>query len=275
MRKHLASLSCLTAVVTSFHAPAAVAEMTATPVVGDSRLVDFEYDEDNVYLLITRPKRSTFIRFAPDEKITYVSAGDSKNFDVVVAASFEFMEVKPKFENMETNITVVTSKRTYQMVARSTFDGGKWYARVTWKYPQVALLDLTKGALVQDAEAARAREVQLRPAEPPAVAASNVAIEHLNFSYTVTGDAEFRPQQVFDDGTFTYIRLAKSQELPALFMVPPDDKTATALVNYDVRGEYLVAQRVMKAFVLKLGKSEVRVEAGNVRQTSATPIGER
>lgn len=130
------------------------AELLPTPVLGDSRLVEFEFDDDNVYLVLTRPKRSTFIRMGSDEQITYVSAGDPKNFEASVAQNYQFMEVKPKFENAETNLTVVTTKRTYHLILKSTFDGGKWYQRVTWKYPQVALLDLTRQAQRADAEAA-------------------------------------------------------------------------------------------------------------------------
>lgn len=107
-----------------------------TVVSGDARLVDFEYDEDKVFLVLTRPKRSTFIRFAPDEKIAYVSTGDSRNFDFSVAQGLDFMEVKPRFESSETNATVVTSRRTYHLVIRSTDDGGRWYARVTWRHPR-------------------------------------------------------------------------------------------------------------------------------------------
>lgn len=246
------------------------AELSATSVTGDSRLVDFEYDEDNVYLVITRPKRSTFLRFGTDERITYVSAGDQKNFEFPVAKSFEFMEVKPKFENMETNLTVVTTKRTYHLIVRSTYEGGKWYARVTWKYPQLALVDLTRNDALQDqiAEAgSAARPQNAQVAGPRPLASQSEAeieastIERLNFDYAITGDAAFRPVRVMDDGTFTFVTLPpKVQELPAVFRSEPDDPSKMALVNYEVKSGSLVIQRLMDSFVLKLGKEEVKVE---------------
>jgi type IV secretory pathway VirB9-like protein len=82
--------------------------------------------------------------------------------------------------------------------------------------------------------------------------------DKLRFNYDVSGDAPFRPLVVFDDGRFTYYKLpANVQELPALFAVI--DGTEYSLVNFEVRGEYIVAQRLMPTAVLKLGRSEVRV----------------
>ena len=244
--------------------PAARAEMVATPVTGDSRLVEFEYDKDNVYLVVTRPKRSTFVRFGGDEKITYVSTGDSKDFDISVAASFEFLEIKPKWENSETNVTVVTTKRTYHLIARSTFDGGRWYARGSWRYPEVALLDLTRQAQALDVKAEQGASgrgpVPQAPEAPNA--GSLVAVDRLNFKYTIKGDAPFKPSLVFDDGKFTFIKLPeKLQELPAMFRAESDDPSQMALVAYEVKEDHIVAQRLMKTIILKLGKSEVRIEA--------------
>jgi type IV secretion system protein VirB9 len=260
--------------------PGAWAELSPTPVSGDSRLVDFEYDQDNIYLVMTRPKRSTFVRFGADEKVTYVAAGDSKDFELAIARSLDFMEVKPKFENIETNVTVVTTKRTYHLMVRSTFDGGKWYARVTWKYPQVALLDLTGQARVQD-EAASAATGEPQDSTPGMhkVRAAQAeidasVIERLNFNYVITGDAAFRPVRVMDDGQFTYVTLPEGiQELPAVFRAEPDDPARMALVSYEVKSGGLVIQRVMDSFMLKLGKDEVKI-ARNRRHTHGLPTGE-
>jgi type IV secretion system protein VirB9 len=82
----------------------------------------------------------------------------------------------------------------------------------------------------------------------------------MNTAYTVTGDAEFRPSQVFDDGVRTFLRIPERlQELPALFMTTPDTHEL-ALVNYAVVGGYIVVQRTMDRFLLQLGKARVRIE---------------
>jgi type IV secretion system protein VirB9 len=83
-------------------------------------------------------------------------------------------------------------------------------------------------------------------------------LERLNFAYALRGQAAFRPQQVFDDGRFTYVRLPPSlQEMPALFVL--GETGEGELVNYVVRGDVLVAQRVADRFVLRLGRAEVTI----------------
>lgn len=239
-----------------FNSLSAHAELKATPLTGDARLVEFEYDEDNVFLVLGRPKRSVFVQFAKDETITYVSAGDTKDFDITVAKSKQFIEIKPRFEKVETNATVVTTKRQYHMVLRSTSDQGKWYARVAWKYPQSNLMDLTEQS--EAGGTVTAANVTV-PVSSDGTVRAGVDVKKLNFEYTVDGKADFAPLQVFDDGVFTFIRLKPGlQDFPALFA---GDSKDLALVNYDVKGDYLVAQRVMKSAVLKLGKEEVLIKA--------------
>ena len=62
--------------------------------------------------------------------------------------------------------------------------------------------------------------------------------------------------RVFDDGRFTWIQVRSPQALPALFMV---EEGNAVLVNYVVKGEYFVVQRLMPEMLLKLGNTEVRV----------------
>ena len=63
---------------------------------------------------------------------------------------------------------------------------------------------------------------------------------------------------VFDDGRFTWIRVGTEvQELPALFVM---SEQGAELANYLVKGEYLLVQRLVPAAMLKLGKTEVRID---------------
>ena len=44
-----------------------------------------------------------------------------------------------------------------------------------------------------------------------------------------------------------------------------------ALVNYTIRGDYMVAQRVLEAGVLKLGKAEIRFKRKVQKPESSAP----
>lgn len=236
----------------------AAAEMVATPLRGDSRLVEFIFDKDNTFLVLTKPRAVTHVQFAPDEVIVSIAAGDTSTWQFTRTKNGRHLFVKPTYEDAETSLTVLTTKRSYQFVLRSTGDGKKWYQRVSWLYNndlELAVDEDPEGQ-TQVPMTASAQGNPVALAASPA--AASVDPETLRFGYEVTGNAPFRPRVVFDDGRFTYFKMPQQlQELPALFAVIEDKDYS--LVNFEVKGDYLVAQRLLTTAVLKLGKAEVRV----------------
>lgn len=231
------------------------AELFATPVPGDTRLVQFEYDPDNTFLVLGRPKSLTHLEFGADERIQTVAGGDTKHWELTPTQNRRHLFVKPIHEQIETSMTVITDKRTYQFVLRSTGPGAKWYQRVTWRYGETLLVDARAEDERATASVVAARTVERERSDQ--VIGEAVRPQDLRFGYTLDGHAPFRPVSLFDDGSFTWIRMpARLAELPALFGGGEDG--GLAIVNYVVKGDYLLAQRVMERGVLKLGKQEVR-----------------
>lgn len=293
---HLRKILLVAVLASAFGARA---ELVATPLPGDVRLVEFTYDEDNTFLILAKPKALTQIQFAPDEVPLTVAAGDTAQWQLTVPKTKHSLLVKPKYEDIETSLTVITDKRTYQIILRSTGDKRKWYQRVSWLYPSEMTLDsdalLSRGASTPSAAFVRPSSVRESPMPlPPAVdgvpgpsqpmvtpsagtpqfvdpkPAGAITPDALGFSYDVDGDAPFKPVMVFDDRKFTYFKMPPNlQELPALFAVI--DGTDYALVNYTVKGDYMVAQRLLDQAVLKLGKTEVRV----TRKGAASSLASR
>lgn len=235
------------------------AEMVATPLRGDSRLVEFAHDPDNTYLVLGKPKAVTHIQFAADEVIQSVAAGDTANWEFTPTRNRKNLFVKPRFDDQETSLTVLTDKRSYQFVLRSTGDGKKWYQRVSWIYSRDLVLSM-EGMPEAEAPATPANPPAVKPSQKAAGEQSEIGINpsSLHFGYQIAGDAPFRPRMVFDDGKFTYFKMPSNlQEMPALFAVIEDKDYS--LVNFEVKGDYLVAQRVLPLALLKLGREEVRV----------------
>ena len=261
MKKQLLwNLIALSGVVSS----PAFAELPATALPGDSRLVQFEYDADNTFMVLTKPKAVTHMEFGSDEKIVTVAAGDTKNWEVNPTANRRHLFVKPTFERMETSLTVITDKRSYQFVLRSTGPGAKWYQRVTWRYGQTMLMDL-KAEEEQQIAASR-RDTAKEAEKEAATLATGVKPQDLRFDYELSGEAPFRPVSVFDDGKFTWIRMPdRLNELPALFAAQEGDELA--IVNYVIKGDYILAQRLMDTGVLRLGKQEVRFSRKKARRS--------
>ncbi|MDZ4126173.1 MAG: TrbG/VirB9 family P-type conjugative transfer protein [Hydrogenophaga sp.] len=246
-----------------FAALPAAAELIATPLRGDTRLVEFQFDPDNTFLVLSKPRAVTHLQFAPDEQIMSVAAGDTSNWEITPTKNRKNLFLKPKFEDLETSLTVLTDKRPYQFVLKSTTDGKKWYQRVSWVYSSQVVLELDPAAASDAEEAASiAAAGHQGPSTTPSGARpegpAGINPEAMRFSYRIEGDAKFRPEIVFDDGRFTYFRMpADLQEQPALFAVIEGNDFS--LVNYTVNGNFIVAQRLLDNAVLKLGKPEVRV----------------
>jgi type IV secretion system protein VirB9 len=252
-----------------FMACAMHAQEAQTFTAPDPRLVSFEFDQDQSYLILTRPKSVTLIQMAVNESVITAVAGDTVNFSVVVSLSRNYVMVRPKYEGLVTSLTLMTSERSYPLTLRSTKEGvGKWYQRVRWTYP----LEIEEEAWVRRGNASLAtREVATpapanSPMETPGLLQKHtplsppstlINLAQLNTSYTITGEAPFRPLVVFDDGVRTYLKMPLgAQSLPALFA---SDRGAMQLVNYTLIEQHIVVQGLHPGFVLKLADTEVKV----------------
>ncbi|MGE5866839.1 MAG: TrbG/VirB9 family P-type conjugative transfer protein, partial [Rhizobacter sp.] len=69
-------------------------------------MVTFDFDDDRIYKVLVRPRNTTQLKLAPDERVTYVSAGDASSFNINVPSSKAFVEVKPKWEDVSTNLLI-------------------------------------------------------------------------------------------------------------------------------------------------------------------------
>lgn len=239
------------------------AQATPTPLPTDTRLVVFAFDENNTYQVLTRPSYLTNIQLGADEKFVHLVIGDTVSW-VADQSKFGNLFIRPKFPNIQTSATIVTTKRTYQLILKGGSENDKWYQRVTWEYPNsLKSEDYDLLDLAQPVSALRAPVQQ--QTTPLSIEASHspanrtVALDNLNFEYTVKGKAPFAPVQTFDDGRFTWVKMPKTlQDLPAVFAKNTDG--SVELVNYTIDGDYIVVQKIAPSILLKLGKTEVTLK---------------
>ena len=87
---------------------------------------------------------------------------------------------------------------------------------------------------------------------------TGVALDNLNFRYAISGDdPPWRPVRAFDDGSKVYIEFPDridQGEAPPLFVVGADG--GSELVNYRVRGNYYIVDRLFAAAELRLGEGQ-------------------
>src|SRR5207253_2703489 len=115
-----------------------------------------------------------------------------------------------------------------------------------------------------EADRQAARPKAAADSEPDVVAnLSAIGTSNLNFSYAVNGpEVPWRPIRAFDDGMHVFIQMPdtmKSSEAPALLIAAPG---GNQMVNYRVRGDYYVVDRLFDraALVAGVGRQQDRVD---------------
>ena len=226
----------------------------------------YPFVEGALYQVYAAPGQVTDIALQPSEQLVGsgpVAAGDTVRWIIgdtesgTGAGKQVHILVKPTRPDLTTNLVINTNLRTYHMELRSTEK--TYMASVSWQYPQDQLIALRR----QNAEAQVAQPV-----------ATGIDLTRVNFRYEVSGDrAPWRPLRAFDDGQQVFIEFPRGigqGEMPPLFVVGPEGDTSE-LVNYRVRANYMIVDRLFAAAELRFGadKNQKRVR---ISRTDGRPV---
>jgi type IV secretion system protein TrbG len=210
----------------------------------------YPYAQGALYQLYAAPERVTDITLQPGETLTSVSAGDTVRWVIgdTVSGSGDNQRthvlVKPFAPGLKTNLVITTDRRSYHLQLESTQRTAM--AAISWTYSEDQIIALRR----RNAEAEATMPV-----------ASNVALENIRFRYAISGDTPpWRPVRAFDDGHKVYIEFPRridQGEAPPLFVVGA--KGDNQLVNYRMRGNYYIVDRLFAAAELRLGTAPQQV----------------
>jgi type IV secretion system protein TrbG len=216
-------------------------------------IVQYAYEPGTLYQVYAEPMRITDIALEPGEKILgQPASGDVVRWLLALGKSMEagteqwHVYVKPTRPELETNLAINTDRRSYLLELHSYAD--TYMAAIAWRYPEDELARLQ----TQAADLATTQKTS----------APVVGIDALNFNYTiqvVQGTPSWTPVQVFDDGRRTFIRFPAAmvlREAPALFVLRD---TQTQLVNYRVKNDTYVIDRLIDAAELRVGQKDQEV----------------
>lgn len=212
-------------------APAAVAQPASDP-----RIETIPYDPNHIALLRGTLGYAFMLEFDSAEKIETVSIGDSLSWQVTPNRKANVLFLKP-LTRSATNLTVLTDARTYSFSLEVTPESSTapilYIARMVYPPP--------------------AAPAAAQPSAPAPAAAPQVA----NDNYAISGSPLNRPTRVFDDGKMTYFQWPADAALPAIFAISADG--TESLVNYGVRGPFVVVDQLAPAFALRDGKETVKI----------------
>lgn len=225
---------------------AAMADAQPQPSALSSRIVTFVADPENTYVLYLHPGMVTDIKLAPGERLEALAMGDTVQWLAQQTPGTGDVFVKPVRPGIETSASLVTTAHTYQLMLVSR-ESGDWYQEVRFKAPSPVIF----------ASAAAASVPVPAPAPSPASAASaqkpeppqsrktsrdlfaDVDLQSLRFDWCVNGTAPFAPVRVLSSPDFVWIELPEHTQAPVVFARQGDQ---WGIVNYDMRGDWLVVQ---------------------------------
>lgn len=211
----------------------------------------YPFSENALYRLYAAPQQVSDVALQPGESLSAISAGDTVRWAVGDTSSGNGQDkqihvlVKPFAPNLKTNLVILTNRRTYHLELQSTDHVSM--AAVSWSYAD--------NGLITD-----------KNDDTSAVAAAasidnGIAVDDLHFRYAISGDnPAWKPIRAFDDGHKVYIEFPEridQGEAPPLFVVGPDGNNE--LVNYRMRGNYYVVDRLFGAAELRLGQGKQQV----------------
>lgn len=208
-------------------------------VIGsEKRFRAYVYNPSDVYRYVGHYLSQSYIEFEKGEKVQTISMGDTTAWQTVVMDNKLFL--KPVASYPETNMTILTNKRTYHFeldaaeITNILDDDILFY--VKFIYPESD----DKNIVMFNTSKTRDDMPDLRD------------LTKYNFNYEFSGSSSVAPIKVFDDGEFTYLEFAdKNAELPAIFAV--DSEGYEKVVNFRIVENYVVVEQVTSQLTLRNG----------------------
>jgi type IV secretion system protein VirB9 len=250
MRRTLRTAASVAAILLTVASTVAVSVAEELPAPGrrDPRIRYVDYKPDEVTLVATQLFTSTQIEFATDENIVFVGVGNP-TWDVVPKNNFLFL--KPRERQPASNLNVLTEKangerRSYQLMIGVLPEGAKrdaMFYMIKFQYPS------------DDQARRRAEHASRSAAEREQQADRLLARDEKNgprnFGYSVQGEADFEPIEVYDNGKVTTLRFKGVTEMPAIYIEREDG--TEELVPKNVVGEAIQVHAIARKLVLRRG----------------------
>ncbi|HWW22072.1 MAG TPA: TrbG/VirB9 family P-type conjugative transfer protein [Steroidobacteraceae bacterium] len=211
--------------------------VVSLPVMAvDSRLRSVPYSADEVYRLHGVAGYQIDLEFDPDERFVGIGSGDVEG--LAFEAQGNHLFIKPRAINVRTNLTVLTTRRTYHFEyysspARTEIDSQDLIYALRFVYPKPESVPATAGAAI---------DASLSQASP--------RHEH-NTDYWYCGPGVLQPIEAWDDGVHTHLHFSSRIELPALFV--RNDDGSESLLNFNVEHDEVVIHRIARRFTVRRG----------------------
>lgn len=213
------------------------------PITTDSRIKTLVYTEQEVFRLVVHYGYQTSVEFAEDEEVQTISVGN--NYAWQLSPLGRRLFIKPLEENILTNMTILTNKRTYQFEIQSKemdgFTDEELVYVVRFFYP-----DAYKDVISTKASSDIVIDDKPTPQITP-----------YNFDYKILNSSIIAPTKVFDDGINTYFQFQESfNAVPSIAM---ESAKELVILNPKKIKDYFVVNAVGKSFLISSQQHKVQI----------------
>lgn len=224
----------------------------------DNRIHLFTYNPDDVYAINTHIGKAALIQLENgehlDEESGAVGMGDGESWSLVARSNNIIF--KPIKEQPETNIILVSNRRTYAFELHNN--------------PMLPPTYIARFAYPEEKNT-QEQQSKVKPAAMRSVGKSAdgkvIMIDaKYNMDYLYRGNSEIKPTNAWNDGRFTYLQYNHAGDLPAVYRVLSDN--SEMLVNTHIEKDTLVLQEISPLYRVRFGKLVGDIANNNIK----TPV---
>lgn len=226
------------------------------PVIHAQVIEQYAYQADHIYSVRTGLGITTQIELSPNEKILDYSTGFSAGWELTRRDNVFYL--KPKNVDVDTNMMVRTATHSYIFELK--------VVATDWKSLEQARKSGVEYKIVftYPADAAFAKE-RKREANTTTQSTALIAGRSYNFHYDYATHSKkapwLVPENVYDDGRFTYIKMSDMKQFPtgdfpAVFM-REREHGEDSLVNTTVEGNTIIVHGTYSYLIIRHGDNLV------------------
>jgi type IV secretion system protein VirB9 len=225
-------------------------QATSKPVAARDGSIRFVYGSGQTQILCA-VLQVCDVALQPGEQVNNLNVGDPR-FEVEPAITGVgplqrlHLLIKALDVGLDTSLVVTTDRRTYHFRLRSSRH--EFMPYVSFTYPEEA-----------QAKWDAIRREEVRERHDNTIPLTGEYLGNLNFNYTLTGSARWKPCRVFNDGVKTIIEMPRAMqqsEAPTLLVLRPGGlfkKSETVMVNYRVQGARYIVDTIFDRAILISG----------------------
>ncbi|EJF77849.1 P-type conjugative transfer protein VirB9 [Bartonella sp. DB5-6] len=238
--KKLAFIALLSS-LSSFYTLPVQALKTPSSSQYDHRIRYVTYNVDDVVQIETVLGVATHIILEEGEQYITHAFGDSDAY--AFAHKGRHIFIKPKAELANTNLIVVTDKRSYKFRLQFRNDRAGATYELAFYYP--------------DANTQKSLEDSQRLAIERGF---NQSVKGYNLSYTMSGNQDIAPINAWDNGRITYFKFPANMDMPSIYVV--DAEGNESLIPRTIVGnsnDIIAVHKVNPKWLIRLGKRALAV----------------